>query len=102
MTGDKDSDIGKLEQEHVVPLEGCVLNTRKFKKGIISEATEIWLGAESTLLDLQCQRHILQTIAETLNRQSAFPMFCCVALMMNDGEWYVWAQCAHVRLLVIL
>ena len=59
MAGDKDPDIAKLEQGHLVLLEGCVLNIRKFKKGIISsKATEIWVWAEYTLMsDVQCQRH---------------------------------------------
>jgi len=93
----------------LVLLEGSVLNTRKFKKGIISGATEIWVFAEYTLMsDLQCQRYILRTIAELVNRLSAFPLTFCVVLMMvvtelrhNCGEWYVMGTVCTRAFIVI-
>jgi hypothetical protein len=46
-----------LIEESWFSLEGCVMQTRRFKKGFISKATEIWVWAEYTLMpDLQCQR----------------------------------------------
>ena len=48
------------------------MNIRKFKKGIISEATEIWMWAENTLMsDLQTAAVSKQTVC--------IPSVLCVA-----------------------